>query len=241
MNEIKRPDSFLDENHAKAVITSWITNGEVLHQEKLKSFLLGHKGKSRTKFFKMIDSLERLYGDLVVSRRNSKNSKGNISNRPRFVELAFFSDRITLPYHKTKLLPIVVMGFDTKNLDFSDPVCSFYLSEHLLARLIMRSKAKSLKDIASWAEAHYLFIMESKFNGDLPTEDFILITKDSFIPFTFINDIEKENGLVAKTWIPRSEWSKNMLSKLSPYLDDMDKISGCNGGLINAEDFNNKI
>ncbi|HCM1508094.1 TPA: hypothetical protein N2916_004505 [Vibrio parahaemolyticus] len=237
MKEIARPDFIQDESHAKAIARNWIRNGEIIHQENLPNFLSGYRSRTRKNFFKMIDSFEELYGNLMVNRRDSKNSRGNSSKKTKYVELAFFSDRLTLEYHKSKLLPIVVMLFDTKTLTFTNPVCAFNLSEHLLARLIMRSEASGLKDIAHWASKHYLFIMEGKVNGTLPKKDFILLTKCSFVPFTYIHSIDESNGLVAKTWIPKSEWSNSMLEKLKFYLEEIDRLPDCNGVFIEDDSF----
>ena len=237
MSEIERPEFIYDESHAKAIIRNWISNGEMLHLESLSSsFRVSHK-PTRKNFFKMIDSFENVYGDLIVNKRDSVTVKSFTSKKPRYVELALFSDRLALPYHKTKLLPISVMLFDTKAYHITDPVCAFYLSEHLLARIVMRSNATGLKDIASWAREYYLFIMEAKFHSTIPDDDFILLNKDSYIPFTYIDGIDKANGLVAKTWIPKSEWTASTSKKLKYYLESMNGIENCNAVLIRKSDF----
>lgn len=241
MKEIDRPDIIQDESHAKAIVRNWIRNGEVLHQENLNNILSGDSSRTRRNFFKMIDTFEKVYGNLVVNRRHSENLKGNLSGRPRFVELAFFADRLTFDYHRTKLLPIALIVFDTKKFSSTHPVCVFNLSEHLLARLVMRSQVSCLKDIARWANEHYLFIMEAKYKGFIPKKDFILLTKDSFIPFTYIKSIDESNGLVAKTWIPKSEWNESMLNKLKSYLVEIDKVPDSKGLLIETDTFGIKI
>lgn len=218
---VNRQGNIKDESHAKALARNWISNGEFLCHAKVQNLTFNPNKRSRKSFIKSIDKIESTWGELVVNRRCS-NTRGKLStNKPRFIEIAVLSKRLSFDFHKSKLLPINVMLFDTKKFEVGNIVTSFNLSEHLLARVIMRSNACSLKDIADWAKQYYSYILQAEMRNILPTTDFILLTKDTYIPFTFLKEIPGRNGLVAKTWVPKSEWSKATTCKANMHLENL--------------------
>tara|TARA_R110000737_G_scaffold352819_1_gene400522 strand:+ start:9654 stop:10394 length:741 start_codon:yes stop_codon:yes gene_type:complete len=233
---VERPERVVDESHAKAIARGWITHGEFLQKENMKSLHDSHQKLTRNSFIRGIKSLEHSFGDLIVNRRVSDSSSKVPGKKPRYIELAYLSQRLSLPFHKSKLLPINLIVFDTKGFNYCEPVTCFNLSEHLLARIITRSNASSLKDIALWVNEFYLHIMAAAMHDELPNSDFTLLTHDSIIPFTYMDEMKSSNGLIAKTWIPRSEWTANTLKKFQPCIEALgDKKAGIIRGSTRAE------
>jgi hypothetical protein len=232
---VERPKKIVDESHAKAIARGWITRGEFLQQEHFTELIQGKEKATRSSFFRMIDSLEHTFGDLIVDRRNSNSESKLRGKKPRHIELVFLSERLSFPFHKSKIVPINLIAFDTKAFECSDFVTCFNLSEHLLARIITRSNASSLRDIALWAKEFYLHIMGAAMRDELPNSDFTLLTHDSIIPFTYMDGIKGGNGLIAKTWIPRSEWTAKTLKKFQPCIDGLgDRKAGIIRGSTNS-------
>ncbi|MDX2370945.1 MAG: hypothetical protein QNK36_21500 [Colwellia sp.] len=220
---IERPDNIQGESHARSVARNWITYGEFLNQAHItkvvSEFTSKPQSMSRTSFVRLVDDVEKAYGHLVVNRRNAGKTSKIIHKKPRFIELTFLSERLRFSFHKTKVLPVNMIMFDPKKFRCTKFITIFNISEHALARIISRSNATSLKDIAQWAKPIYSDIMEAEHYNRLPLGDFTLLYKDAIIPFTYMPELKGREGLIVKTWMPRSKWSARTLKEVQPVID----------------------
>lgn len=220
---IERPDNLQGESHARSVARNWITHGEFLNQAHItkvvSEFTSKPQSMSRTSFVRLVDDIEKAYGHLVVNRRNAGKRSKVIHKKPRFIEFAFLSQRLSFSFHKTKVLPVNLIMFDPKRFRCTAFITAFNISEHALAKIISRSNATSLKDIAQWAKPIYCDIMEAVHLEKLPSGDFTLLYKDAIIPFTYMPELKSREGLIVKTWIPRSKWSAKTLKVYQPVID----------------------
>lgn len=235
---IERPEKIQGESHARAVARNWITHGEFLQHSHITKLVTEFTSKqqkmSRSSFVRLVDDIELAYGHLVVNRRNGGKTSKVVHKKPRFIELAFLSQRLSFSFHKTKVLPVNLIMFDPKKFRCTKFITTFNISEHALARIISRSNATSLKDIALWAKQVYIDIMEAENLDRLPTGDFTLIYKDAIIPFTYMDELKGREGLIVKTWIPRHEWTEKTVKELQPYLDGFGEARV---GILSDEDY----
>lgn len=220
---IERPDNIQGESHARAVARNWITYGEFLSQAHItkvvSEFTSKPQSMSRTSFVRLVDDIEQAYGHLVVNRRNVGKTSKIILKKNRFIEFTFLSERLRFYFHNTKVLPVNMIMFDSKKFRCTPFITIFNISEHALARIISRSNAIALKDIAQWAKPIYSDIIEAENYNRLPSGDFTLLYKDAIIPFTYMPELRGLEGLIVKTWIPRCKWSARTLKEVQPIID----------------------
>lgn len=225
--KIERPARFADEKHARAIIKNWLSHEEAKTEKSINN-LAGHpEFKSRKQMVKYTKKLKEAYGEMLINYRDSNEGK-RTEKLPRYIEISMLSFRYkATDESKTKLLPMLVTVIDTKSFDPPNLVTMCNISEHALARLLMRSEAKSLKEVNSILEPYAFAVVAAAQMNKIPTSHFSVITHDGYIPFVWNGRPGDRNHLVAKTFISRDKWNRKTEAKLAPKIKDLPEDMAC--------------
>ncbi|MBE8232448.1 MAG: hypothetical protein HAW67_01845 [Endozoicomonadaceae bacterium] len=228
---VGRPKCLRDESHAKAIVFNWMSHAQRETRTNLDN--LGEKTTEPPKgkkynFNKIITPILNA-GDSIIVLRSDKHRKNILrSSVDSVVNIAYFELRahITHPdmVQDFQYTPLMFNVFDTKTLR-QQKIMMCLLSDHFLARLLMRTNAENLKALFESLNTLCRALMTAISAETIPKRDFIIVTENEMIPMEYF-EIENSPTLRTKTYIPRSDWigstksvCEDLIAKFCPTLD----------------------
>jgi len=229
---ISRPEVVVDETHAKAIIRNWLRDSNNKRKIALTLFEKWNvkvKGKKANLQKVITPYLDKIDSIVIKRGETSPWEVGFTTQTPDFIRYCFLQESQKLTINgKSKsesYTPLVFDVISTRTL-INQSIIACYLTEHFLARILMRTEAKDLTEI----KFHLKFLVdavESIFaRGGVPSKKFVISTVEGLI---FIDSIMvfHTKVLLVKTYIPKHEMYPSTLKVYEKLMDGLSESQNC--------------
>jgi len=213
---VKRPLKVRDESEARSIAKNWLFHAECSIQDTEFSLDLGRKISTNSISNSLKKRFKKLGASLICSSFGkdsvrTQSSKADTCCHVWHGKVRYIEDKKV----RKKIYPVYsqVIHIKKRFVYHKSKLC--FLTEHCLARLLMKSEANNIQDLNQILSIYMdalLFTLLAE--GRTPPE-FIILEPEGFM--VLVNGKESPYiGIpVAKTWIPRSHWNRFNKEKLS--------------------------
>ena len=102
--------------------------------------------------------------------------------------------RDTTAPESQRVVPACQHTIYAKNVDAESIICSCFISDYAIARVLMRSSPQNLSDIFDAISEFVVFATKMTVEYRLPDEDFILVSNEAYMPFGIVDDVGSMTG-----------------------------------------------
>jgi hypothetical protein len=239
-HSISRPDNLRDESHAKAIVYNWMKHAQREAVSNLKN--LGDKTSQSPKgkkynLNKIITPILDATDSVLVLRSDKKIKKTIRPTIPPVINTVYFElrQRISHPdiSNDFQYTPLIFNDFDTKTMK-QQKVLMCLLTDHFLARLLMRTEARNLRGLLDGLITLTNTLMTAIPKDKIPKTDFVVVTENEIIPMVYF-EMNSCPTLRTKTYIPRIEWFGSTKKVCEGIISQFSSTHNCS--LIYSKDF----
>jgi hypothetical protein len=208
LSPIERTGTLHDVRESGALVANWM-RAEFANRKMLNGKLCVKMRGARRERYKQVQRLCEKIADLLVF--TVETEPVGVERIPRYTALGHWEprQRPCVDGYNARVYPLSIIMIDLK-LGYHQRYAPFVLfSEHAMARLLMRSSATNLSELNDFVAPVVTSVFMSLRNADLPRDSFVLVTQDFYVPFAVVR-----GRPLAKTWVPRSDWTRPQTERL---------------------------